>query len=182
MKIGEDILKRVKKQDRRAQKELFYRYSGHAMSVAVRYAGNGAQSKDIVQESMIRVFKHLNSFNKGNENSFKAWVRKITAREAIRWLKKQNRYTSLETSEVNLQLELHEVQDTFLREELLMYLNQLPEGYKLVFNLYVIEEYSHKEIGKMLGITESASRSQLSRARAQLQSMIKEKKHYEKVI
>lgn len=152
------------------------------MAVAVRYAGNGAQSQDIVQESMIRVFKHLNAFNNDNENSFKAWVRKITAREAIRWLKKQNRYTSLDASEVNLVFEIHEIQDTFMRDELLRYLQKLPDGYRMVFNLYVIEEYSHNEIGQMLDITESASRSQLSRARAQLQSMIKEKKHYEKVI
>lgn len=151
------------------------------MSVAVRYAGSGDQAKDIVQESMIRVFRHLKSFSKGNEAGFIAWLRKITAREAIRCLKKENRYTSIDTVEFTLSFELQDIDDTFFREELLAYLQELPEGYRTVFNLFVIEEYSHKEIAEMLGITESASRSQLSRARAQLQSMIKEKKHYEKV-
>lgn len=175
------LLKYCKKNDRRAQEQLFYRYSGYAMSVAVRYAGHGEQAKDIVQESMIRVFRHLDSFNQGSEAGFKAWLRKITAREAIRWLKKQNRYTSLDSVEMTLSFEISDIDDTFLREELLKYLHQLPDGYRMVFNLFVIEEYSHKEISEMLGITESASRSQLSRARAQLQSMIKENKQYEKV-
>ena len=175
------LLKKCQNNDRRAQKELFYRYSGYAMSVALRYADSNEQAQDIVQESMIRVFHNLNALQQKHEGGFMSWMRMITVREAIRWMKKQNRYTQLDDAAVTLSFDLDEVDNTFIREELLRCLRKLPEGYRIVFNLYVLEEYSHKEISEMLGITESASRSQLSRARAQLQAMIKEKKHYEKV-
>ena len=151
------------------------------MSVALRYAGQSAQCKDIVQESMIRVFKHLKSFRGEDESSFKAWVRKITAREAIRWLKKQNKHNSLEPADIQCTLEGSDIEDTLLQDELMQYLHQLPDGYRTVFNMYAIEGYSHKEIGKILEISASSSRSQLSRARAQLQEIIKEKNSYAKV-
>jgi len=177
----EQIIEQCIQNDRRAQKQLFYRYAPLCLSVAHRYVGQSAQASDIVQESMIRIFHHLQQLQLREENAFKSWIAKITSREAIRWLKKQGRFVFQEelgpehfTPSMPDELNFH-------REELQQMLMQLPDGYRTVFNLYVIEEYSHKEIAELLEITTSASRSQLSRARAQLQALMAQKKVYEKV-
>lgn len=177
----EQIIEQCINNDRRAQKELFYRYAPLCMSVAQRYLGSSAQASDIVQESMIRIFHHLSQLEVREEHTFKAWMARITSREAIRWRKKQGRFIFQEELSPDHFAPTLPQDVTFQREELQKMLMQLPEGYRMVFNLYVIEEYSHKEIAELLEITPSASRSQLSRARAKLQALMAQKKVYEKV-
>lgn len=167
--------------DRRAQKELFCQYAPLSMGVARRYVGSSAVAHDIVQESMIRVFHQLSKLDIRNEAGFCGWVSKITSREAIRWLKKQKRFVFQEEMNAKLFEPTLPQNHQFEKEELMQLLLKLPDGYRTVFNLYVIEEYSHKEIGQLLEITPSASRSQLTRARALLQKMMTQKKTYEKV-
>jgi len=175
------IIEECKNNDRRAQKALFYHYAGMSMSVARRYVGAAAVAQDIVQESMIRVFDQLSKVEFRNEAEFGGWISKITSREAIRWLKKQKRFVFQEEINAEMFEPTSPQTDQFEKEELLGMLMKLPEGYRAVFNLYVIEEYSHREIGQLLDITPSASRSQLTRARAQIQKMMNQKKAYEKV-
>lgn len=175
------LIKKCIKNDRRAQKELFYRYAPLSMNVAKRYVGASAKSHDIVQESMIRVFHALPKVEFEQEAEFMGWIRKITSREAIRWLKKEKRFVFEEELkpdlfEPTLPTEVH-----FQKEELMQLLMKLPDGYRTIFNLYAIEEYSHKEIADMLEITASASRSQLTRARVQIQKLMTKKNVYEKV-
>lgn len=151
------------------------------MNVARRYVGSSAKSNDIVQESMIRVFHKLSDVELQQEAQFMAWIRKITSREAIRWLKKEKRFVFQEEMNPNLFEPSLPEEVTFQKEELQQLLMKLPDGYRTIFNLHVIEEYSHKEIAEMLEITPSASRSQLTRARVQIQKLMTQKKTYEKV-
>ncbi len=151
------------------------------MNVARRYVGSSAKSNDIVQESMIRVFHKLSDVELQKEAQFIAWIRKITSREAIRWLKKEKRFVFQEEMNPNLFEPSLPEEVTFQKEELQQLLMKLPDGYRTIFNLHVIEEYSHKEIAEMLEITPSASRSQLTRARVQIQKLMTQKKTYEKV-
>jgi RNA polymerase sigma-70 factor (ECF subfamily) len=175
------LIKKCINNDRRAQKTLFYRYAPLSMNVARRYVGSSAKSNDIVQESMIRVFHSLSDLELQQEAQFTGWIRKITSREAIRWLKKEKRFVFQEEMNPDLFEPTLPEEFNFQKEELMQLLMKLPEGYRTVFNLYVIEEYSHKEISQLLEITPSASRSQLTRARALLQKMMIQKNTYEKV-
>lgn len=175
------LIKKCIKNDRRAQKELFYRYAPLSMNVARRYVGSSAKSNDIVQESMIRVFHSLSDLELQQETQFMGWIRKITSREAIRWLKKEKRFVFQEEIKPDLFEPTLPEEMNFQKEELQQLLMKLPDGYRTIFNLYVIEEYSHKEIAEMLEITPSASRSQLTRARVQIQKLMTKKKVYEKV-
>lgn len=151
------------------------------MSVARRYVGSAAVAQDIVQESMIRVFHQIAKIDVRSEAEFGGWISKITSREAIRWLKKQKRFVFQEELHPEMFKPTLPQNNHFEKEELMDLLMELPEGYRTVFNLYVIEEYSHKEIAALLEITPSASRSQLTRARMMVQKMMNQKKTYEKV-
>jgi RNA polymerase sigma-70 factor (ECF subfamily) len=154
-----------------SQKKLFDTYSGKMFAVCLRYAHDHDTAKDYLQEGFIKVFQHLNSFR--FQGSFEGWIRKIMVRTVIENFhvhsKKFNHTLSEElpdmpvspTATDNLQLQdlLHEIQ-------------QLPLGYRTVFNLYVIDGYSHKEIAEQLGITENTSKTQLRKARLFLMNVL----------
>lgn len=166
------------KEDRSAQRDLFNRYSKLLMGVAVRYVSDQPAAQDVVQESFIRIYKSLSTLQKTDVKTVESWMKKITVRESLRWLKKNNRYSLEEPTDRHYKT--HAVSENKLHEEyLLSLLTKLPSGYRSTFNLYVIEGYSHKEIGEMLQITESTSRSQLTRAKKMLQNWIKNQMEYE---
>lgn len=144
-------------------------FSGKMYAVCLRYTSNADEAKDILQDGFVKVFTNLNTFN--FKGSFEGWVRRIMINTAIACYRtKKNVYTleivdDIETGNDN-------VFDSLSAEELLKIIRKLPSQYKMVFNLYAIEGYSHKEISEMLGITESTSKSDLSRARAILKAKI----------
>lgn len=145
------------------------------MGIAIRYVKDENSAKDILQESFIRIFSSLQKFEYQSENAFMAWMKRITINEAIRWLKKYNNHF-LEVEE-NSQSEAYTSKNSNILSELytqdlLAALQTLPQGYQVVFNLYVIEGFSHKEIGELLKISESTSRSQLSRAKNLLKQLL----------
>ena len=151
-----------------SQYELVRRYSAMLMTVCRRYASDEAMAKDILQESLIRIFAQIDKYRE--MGSFEAWMRKIAVRSALNWL--DRRYVKREAFRVELDAqEAVEplIIDHLETEEILKLVQQLPLGFRTVFNLYVMEGYSHKEIAELLDISESASRSQLSRARKLLQ-------------
>ena len=160
------------KDDKKAQHAFFYSYSRMLMGVAVRYVKDEASAQDVVQESFIRIFKSFNTLKNIEKRTVESWIRKITARESIRWLKNNERYTFHENNDVFTELKTHQP-NQLEHKELLIMLRQLPVGYRTIFNLYVIEGYTHREIGELLNITESTSRSQLTRAKKLLQQWIK---------
>jgi len=141
------------------------------MHVCKRYARYNAEAQDFMQEGFVRVFKYLEQYN--FEGSFEGWIRRIMVNTALKNLKKKSvthEFPGLENYK-----ERSVDPDIFSKlseEELLKLIGELPTGYKIVFNMYAIEGYSHKEIGQELGIGESTSRSQLVKARRLLQTKI----------
>lgn len=157
--------------ERSGQFELVKRYSGMLMTICRRYAPDTPTAEDILQESLIQIFRNLPKYQP--IGSFPAWMRKITVRAAIRWVSRtQKLQESLLMEEGGDIAQVPEVEQHLAIEEIIGYLQTLPTGYRTVFNLYVIEGYKHDEIAEMLGISTGTSRSQLARARKLLQEKI----------
>jgi len=169
MNNDKEIIELCLKNDVKAQ-ELFYRhFAGRMFGVCLRYAGNPMEAEDILQEGFIRVFKNLHHFR--YEGSLEGWVRRTMANTAINYYKKQLKFQK--EIELNETITFATNQDDGLSklavEELLKIIHELPVGYRTVFNLYVIDGYTHKEIGTLLGVSENTSKSQFSRARNAIQ-------------
>ena len=139
----------------------------------MRYGGNSVNAQDILQNGLIRVFTALKQFDdkKGN---FLVWSNKIMVNEALRFLQKQKRINFFEpVDESHLQIGVESnIHSLLSAKELVQLIQQLPDGYRTVFNLYTIEGYSHKEISQKLNISEGTSKSQLSKAKKQLRQWI----------
>ncbi len=155
-----------------AQKRLYQTYSSKMMGVCLRYAGNYDEAKDVLQEGFIKLFEKLGTFS--GTGSFEGWMRRIfvnTALDAYRKNKQERQL--LDIDDVGYFLSVKElVTDEMAAEDLMKILQKIPVGYRTVFNLFAIEGYSHKEIADMLGITESTSKSQYSRARDFLKNIL----------
>jgi RNA polymerase sigma factor (sigma-70 family) len=159
--------------DRQSQKQLFDVYGPKMMSVCYRYAKNKTEAEDIFQEGFIRVFRYIANFT--FEGSFEGWIRKIMINTALKYNSKKSLGWNFDSLD---EIDLYEKTEPTViahlsEEELIAYISELPAGYRMVFNLFVIEGFSHKEIGEMLNIEESTSRSQLVKARKMLQVKLK---------
>jgi RNA polymerase sigma factor (sigma-70 family) len=148
----------------RYQKMLYDKYSCKVYPVCYRYAKNEEDAKDILQETFIRVFNKLDTFQ--DKGSFEGWIRKIAVNTSIRHY--QNSLRKLDDRDIEYAPELtadENILSELNAEDILKKISELPTGYRVVFNMYAIEGYSHKEIAAELGISEGSSRSQLTRAR-----------------
>lgn len=140
-------------------------------TVCLRYSGNPEDARDLLQEGFIKVFKNLEKFRK--EGSFEGWVRRIFVNTSIEhYRKKVNLYNVTETQENTIEDKEFNVLDNLAEKDIMKMINELSPGYKAVFNMHVIEGYSHKEIGDALGINEGTSKSQLARAKMVLKKMV----------
>lgn len=158
--------------DRRMQEELYRRFSPKMYAVCLRYASNSDEAQDILQDGFIKVFKKLDSFR--GEGSFEGWVRRIFVNTAIEHFRRKKYMQPVTEKEENtIEGKYVSVLDELAERDILELVTQLSPGYRTVFNMYVVEGYSHKEIGEMLGISEGTSKSQLSRAKAILQDMVR---------
>ena len=168
---GENLLEGCKRNDRKAQELLYQSLASKMLGVCVRYAKDSFEAEDILQSGFIKVFQKISEFR--GEGSFEGWIRRIMVNTAIEVYRKNQRSLNV----VDIDQVFDEPQTMFdmtglETKDLLKVIKQLPGGYRLVFNMYVIEGYSHKEIGEQLNISEGASKSQLSRARALLREKI----------
>lgn len=157
--------------NRKYQQMLYNLFSGKMFAVCLRYAGEYNAAQDLLQEGFVKVFRNIEKFR--GEGSFEGWIRRIFVNTAIEHYRKQVNLYALHDTEVKH----YEYYDTsalelLKHEDVLKMIQKLSDGYRTVFNLYVIEGYSHKEIGEMMGISEGTSKSQLARARYLLQKMI----------
>ncbi len=172
----EEIIKSCISGETRAQRLLFDKYSRRMMGICLRYAAGREEAEDMLQEGWIKVFKNLGSFR--FEGSAEGWIKRImvnTCLDSLRKTKKMFNQVEIEAVQEMLPVDLGKnTPDILTEKELLKMIHQLSPGYRTVFNLFAIEGYSHKEIGDMLSITESTSKSQYSRARVQLQKMFQE--------
>lgn len=147
-----------------SQQKLFDKFSGKMFAVCLRYAADSDQAKDLLQESFIRVFTKLQQFQ--FKGSFEGWIRRITIHTAIEHYRKEVKNRNV----IDIEFAHHvgqepNVLDKLQTQDLMQLINKLPLGYKTVFNLYVIDGYSHQEIATQLGISENTSKSQLRKAR-----------------
>ena len=155
------------------QEELYRRFSPRMYGVCMRYAGNAEEAEDILQEGFIKVFKKLGSFR--SEGSFEGWIRRIFVNTAIEHFRRKTYQQPITDQHENtVEGKYLSVLDNLGEKDILKLIQDLSPGYRTVFNLYVVEGYTHKEIGDMLGISEGTSKSQLSRAKVILQEMVKQ--------
>ena len=154
------------------QLELYETYAPMAYALCLRYADDRAQAKDMLQEGFVRVFNNLDQFE--GKGSFEGWIKRVfvnTAIEYYRKFHKKHQYLELADS---IEAYTHpEVMDRLHLQDLMRMVRALPAGYRTVFNLFVIEGFSHSEIAQLLDISEGTSKSQLSKARKLLQNQIK---------
>ncbi len=172
-KFEHELINGCLKNDRISQKKVFELFAGKMMSVCIRYARHHAEAEDLLQDGFIKVFQHLDQYK--FEGSFEGWMRRIFVNTALKSLRK----LSFQNEVIGIEIMPDEHVDAsaisqMSEMEILIAVKSLPDGYRTVFNLCVVEGYSHKEIGEMLNITESTSRTQLLKARRELQRKIEQ--------
>ena len=167
-----DLLQGCKDLNRNAQNELYLRYADKVMNVARRYTRDMAEAKDVVQNAFVKVFTNLDKYDDAKGN-FQSWICKITVNEALLLKRKDKKYFyPSETEEVFDSSVDATVFSNLGIQEIHQLIDQLPDGYRTIFNLYVIEEFSHQEIADLLNISVVTSRTQLMRARKAIQKSL----------
>lgn len=155
-----------------AQRALFDKFAPKMLAVCMRYAKSKAQAEDILQDGFIKVFQKLNQFK--DKGSLEGWIRRIMVNTALDQIRKEVKFKNdLPMDSVDYRLEGESfILETLIAEDLLKMINEMPDGYKTVFNLFAIEGFSHKEIAEKLQISPNTSKSQYSRARAFLKEKL----------
>ncbi len=162
--------------DPSAQRELYNRYSPKMLSVCYRFGQNREDAEDMLQEGFIKIFTQIHTFQ--NKGAFEGWVRRIIVHTCINFLKKNKKFNENIDLEHAGYLEVKEetMPSIMQARQIIECIRLLPLGYRTVLNLYALEGYSHKEIGDMLDIEESTSRSQFTRAKAMLEMILVKKR------
>lgn len=176
MYTDKELIECCLKNDPRAQEFLYKQFSKRMYGICLRFARNTLEADDILQEGFIKVFSFLKNFRQ--EGSLEGWIRRTIVTTAINYYNsKQNEWkeTSLDKAGY-YQSVAEDTLDKISAADLLNIIHELPDGYRMVFNLYIIEGYNHSEIAEMLHISENTSKSQLSRARMALQERLTQRK------
>lgn len=174
METEKSLLEAILQGKRTAMRRLYERYSGYAMAVGLRYIADRDAVQDVLQDSFVKVFAAIDRFGYRGEGSLKAWVMRIVANESLNYLKQNQRLQFVdEMPDVADEDEEVDVRNIPMSVVMQM-IQQLPAGYRTVFNQFVFEEKSHREIASDLGIKESTSASQYFRAKNLLAKMIQE--------
>lgn len=171
-----ELARFCRERDRSAEDELYTRYAARLLTLCRRYLGDPDDAKDAMQDAVIKALDRISSFKYSGKGSLYAWLSKVTLNTAIDKLRRKRlKYISLDVPQINSIPEPPEERTaTIPRETLLGMISELPDMRRAVFNLYCIDGYSHKEISKMLGISEKGSSSELAKARNQLKTAINE--------
>jgi len=166
------LIKKAAKNHRDAQHALYEMHAPKMLSVCRYYIKDVHQAEDVMLNGFFKVFTQLKSFK--SEGSFEGWIRRIMIRESISFLRKKKRL-EFSVEDIGVYEEADNYVNTELDvDEIQQLIDKLPEGYRMVFNMYAIEGYKHSEIAEMLNVTESTSKSQLFKARKLLQQQIKQ--------
>jgi RNA polymerase sigma-70 factor (ECF subfamily) len=154
-----------------AQKALYDTYSARMYGLCYRYIKDSMGAEDVLITAFTKIFEKIHQFK--GEGSFEGWMRRIIVNEALSFLRRnKSMYLETDLEKADRQPNYDALGDHLEAEDLLNIIQELPTGYRIVFNLYAVDGYSHKEISEQLGISESTSKSQLSRARAYLQRVL----------
>ena len=165
------LIKKCKLQDRKAQEELYRKYSGKLFLLCLKYSSDRQQAQDTLQDGFLKIFENLDQFS--GKGSFEGWMTRIMINTAMKKYRSRTVYLSvdedlIEDTEDNFDVDEEQVE----LSELIRFIQELPERYRHVFNLYVMEGFSHQEISVMLKISTGTSKSNLARARLKLQESV----------
>lgn len=172
----EELASKCKLADNQARKELYELYGGSLMAICLRYIGDREAAEDVLHDGFVRIFQSIGQFTYQGVGSLKAWLSRVMVNEALGYLRKRNQLAQQEV----LMEQLPDTKEDddgvgdIPQAELMKMIAELPDGYRTVFNLYVFEDKSHKEIAQLLGITEHTSSSQFYRAKTLLAKKINE--------
>ena len=173
----QELAEHCRQGDNLARKELYERYAGRMLSVCLRYAGDRETAQDLMHDGFLKLFDSFDKFTWRGEGSLRAWMERVMVNTVLQYLRKNdvmNQSSALENvPEVYEEPEGASI-DVIPQKALMQFISELPAGYRTVFNLYIFEEKSHKEIAQLLGINEKSSASQLTRAKAALAAKVRE--------
>jgi len=172
----ESIIKGCLQKDPLAQRELYNQFSSKMLSVCYRFAQNREDAEDMLQEGLVKVFSQIHTFQ--NKGAFEGWIRRIIVHTCINFLKRNKKFSDHVDIENAFYLQVKEesIASIMQAKQVIDCIRLLPIGYRTVLNLYAIEGYSHKEVGELLDIGESTSRSQYTRAKVMLENILIQKK------
>lgn len=167
----EELIKGCKRGDRTAQKRLYDTYSAKMYALSYRYVKDSMEAEDVLVKAFTKILDRIDQFK--GAGSFEGWIRRVVVNEALTYLRRsRSMYLEAELEAAEREPDYQNISDHLEAEDLLNMIQELPSGYRIVFNLYAIDGYSHKEIADQLGISENTSKSQLSRARTYLQKLL----------
>ena len=171
------LVERIRQKDQRAMSLFYQMYVEELSSVCYRYVSSKDDAKDVLQNSFVKIFLSIPTFEFRGERAFKAWMKQVVSNEALTFLRNKKKLlfveqnqTAEETDEENVTPDIEMISP----DELHQLISELPDGYRTVVNLYVFEDYSHRQIASLLGIKESTSASQLYYAKKLLAKRIKD--------
>ncbi|HCW08328.1 MAG TPA: RNA polymerase subunit sigma-70 [Cytophagales bacterium] len=168
-----DLIEKCLRQDRQAQHDLYRLYAGKMYSLCCRYVKDRMEAEDVLVMSFTKIFERIGQFK--GEGSFEGWIRRVVVNESLTYLRRRkNMYLETDIEAAEYEPDYQRLENELEAEDLLKLVENLPVGYRTVFNLYAIDGYTHQEIAEQLGINENTSKSQLSRARALLQKRLTE--------
>lgn len=170
-----EIIGKALQNDRSAQQKIYSQYAPKMLSVCRQYIKDIHHAEDLMITSFMKVFTNLKNFE--NKGSFEGWIRRIMINECISFIRVQKRVSFLE-DEFYVENTFNNIESGLSVDDIQTLIDNLPDGYKMIFNLYAIEGFKHNEIADMLGINEGTSKSQLSHARRILQEQINQRKNY----
>ncbi|MCB0457019.1 MAG: sigma-70 family RNA polymerase sigma factor [Flavobacteriaceae bacterium] len=165
----EELITRCKQQDVKAQEALYREYSGVLFGICLKYSPNRTEAEDNLQDAFITIFKRMEQFE--GKGSFEGWMKRITVNTVLQKYRKKKTFDISNEQQIE-DVEVEVEADAVPLDYLLKIVQELPERYRLVFNLYVMDGYSHKEIAEMLGISDGTSKSNLARARMILKTKV----------
>lgn len=172
----EELIEGCKKGKRKAQSQLYNQYCGAMLAIAMRYCENRSEAEDALQDAFVNIFRRIKDFEGRREGSFTAWIKTIVINSALSLNRKNKKHnytedvTELRIADPDVQSVEEDNSDEIKKQMIMNAVQELPAGYRAVFNLYVMEGYSHKEIAEILEVSENTSKSQLSKARKYLKA------------
>ncbi|MEM1339382.1 MAG: RNA polymerase sigma factor [Bacteroidota bacterium] len=165
----EELIKRCKEQNRKAQEELYRKYSGVLFGMCLKYSRNKTEAEDNLHDSFMTIFDKIGQYN--SRGSFEGWMKRITVNTVLQKYRKE-RHLDVVSENVGEEVDIDTHDAPISLSRLLSFIQELPNKYRLTFNLYVLDGYSHKEISEMLGTSTGTSKSNLARARMILKEKI----------
>ena len=170
----DELIKGCVRRERNAQKRLYETFSSKMYALCCRYVKDAMEAEDVLVTAFTKILDRIDQYK--GEGSFEGWIRRVVVNEALTYLRRnRSMYIETELEAADREPDYQLISDHLVEEDLLNMIQELPAGYRIVFNLYAIDGYSHKEIADQLSISENTSKSQLSRARVFLQKLLAER-------